>query len=1107
MRLILTLFIFPIVCASLFPHVASAQSRSGDAWIQVDPGRWTLGTGSVQRVVELLNGHFRETQHVQDKSTAAGLQLSSRGFAVGIGEAGDDELIHGDSGNWKLVDSNVEILKQGELQLVITLQRGPLAVTKTYVLHPLSSVIREWITYKNVSNQPLLISNPGFLDLLIQPSQPDETSFFWMSGGASIWGSWRLYEESLTAKQQRIYDTYDPFPVPDDIVDHLPGNGTQAKILHNDKQVWPDKDWQVSLHSQAKARYDLKLKVKSGDRLLFIANSRGDATASASYFAPVITDSSGKLYLSWAHYSTEQGKDHWSYHYYDGDQLRELVNVPGVNICLTSNKNGCWVRDAKKPMETPRIGWNYCQPGTDHDVVRVWTASQDDTINITGDFSNGWNYCGDPNNGPKGGTASYAPWYAYRNNASGHGIFIGWDYFGRWNAVSEQEQQEAYRHRLKVMNYRHQLSPGESITTPKAFVGQFQGDIDHAGNACLDWQYRYLWDYTHDKWFPAIRMLGAWLKGCGTQPDVDSTYRKVFRVVDLMRYCGGDMYHRDWGWWRKLGDWDGPDWQSVNQYLAKHDMGLLLYGTTNYAARDSKIGQAIPNGYITGNAAHELDVSKPEVIDAVTAELSRWQREYGAYTWRNDGGFLAPKTPDDTNVLAQDQGFRRIIQNFLDQHADCAFQSVNNGGTLAGYDYTRFSIATSFSDGDVGILRNHWASLILPPDKTSNFPEKSQANAYDKTSWRSMLAYNVDISQDTTDPEKIEGIRELIDIYHYLQSKQVVGRWVKVFRPVVEGDKDPTMYFQRLSGDSRRGVILPKKPVDHPVNIRPKGLIRDANYVVSFHEADRQFERRGSQLMQQGIKMPEILAGEIIYLNLPYHPGNRLDKHPPTRPERVTIGQGKNMGYPGVELTWKAGSDDRWLSHYLIYRNGQLIDKLAKGTFYFDHALGADLAADYGVAAVDGSGNVSPVATAPRKTDSQLKIYDDAHEAIHFTGQWNQAQKDHWAHNHTMSSSRQAGDSLQFEFTGQHLTWFTKLGPECGISRIEIDGQTSTVDTYSADEIWGIAAWQREWDSSGPHTFKLTVTGQHGEHPSDVIPAGSARQSATWVHLDGFRTE
>ena len=1082
---------------------AAAPTRSGDASIDMEPGRWILATRHVRRVIAITAGHFQETQRVQGQLGTPGLTLTSDGFSVELGDVG---MVHGGSGGWTLRDSRIMSLKQGELQLTITLERQALQITKNYVLYPFSSVIREWITLANVGATPLQISDPGFLDLAIRTPQPTDTRFCWLSGGASVWGSWRLYQQPLVEKERREFDTYDPFPVPDDIVDHLPGNGTQARILHNDKQIWPTQEkWQVSLHSQAKSLYDLKLDVQAGDRIVFIANSRGNATASGSYYAPVIKDSTGKLFLSWAHYSKTQGQQGWSYYYYDGDQLRELVNVPGANICLTSNKNGCWVKDPDNPMKTPRIGWNYVQPDTEHDVARIWTAEKKDSIQITGDFSNGWNYCGGSEQGPKGGSASYAPWYAYHNTKTGDGIFIGWDYFGRWNAVSERRADHVYHQRLKVMNYRRALMPGESVTTPKAFVGQFHGDIDDAGNACLDWQYRYLWDYTRGKWFPAIRMLGAWLRGCGINPDVASTYRKVFRVVDLMRYCGGDVYHRDWGWWRRLGDWDGPDWKTANQYLNKHGMGLLLYGTTNYAERDSRIGQAVSDGFTSTNARYELDVSKPAVVDAVVAELTRWEREYGTYTWRNDGGFLAPHTPDDTNVLAQDQGFRRIIQTFLDKNPACAFQSVNNGGTLAGYEYTRFSSATSFSDGDVGILRNHWASLMLPPDKTSNFPEKSQAFRYDKSSWRSMLAYNVDISQDTTDPDKMEGIRELIDIYHYLYSQQVVGRWVKVYRPVVIGDTDQTMYFQRLSGDALRGVILPKKPVTQPVTIHPKGLIADAQYTVTFHESQRQLRQHGAVLMRQGIVMAEILPGEIIYLNLPYHPGNRRDKEPPVAARQVELRQATNMGYPGVEISWQAGLDNQWLSHYLVYRDGHLIDKVAKGTFYFDHSLGADLAANYAIATVDGAGNLSPQATAARASQQRLTIYDDASEVLDFSAQWQPLQNDHWAHHNTITRAQQAGAVLKFDFTGHHLTWFTRLGPDCGIAEITVAGHTETVDTYSADAMWGIAVWQRQFDSAGPHQVTLKVLGTHGRHASDVNRNEASRRAATWVYVDGFR--
>ena len=52
---------------------------------------------------------------------------------------------------------------------------------------------------------------------------------------------------------------------------------------------------------------------------------------------------------------------------------------------------------------------------------------------------------------------------------------------------------------MKVAGHKQTLAPGESLTTPKAFVGLFRDDLDDAGNEVLDWQYRYLWDYTRER--------------------------------------------------------------------------------------------------------------------------------------------------------------------------------------------------------------------------------------------------------------------------------------------------------------------------------------------------------------------------------------------------------------------------------------------------------------------------------------------------------------------------------------------------------------------------------------------------------------------------------
>ena len=84
------------------------------------------------------------------------------------------------------------------------------------------------------------------------------------------------------------------------------------------------------------------------------------------------------------------------------------------------------------------------------------------------------------------------------------------------------------------------------------------------------------------------------------------------------------------------------------------------------------------------------------------------------------------------------------------------------------------------------------------------------------------------------------------------------------------------------------------------------------------------------------------------------------------------------MGYPGIEISWSPGSDNNWVSYYVIYRNHTPIDKVAKGQFYFDHSAGADLGAAYEIETVDGAGNVSRKAVAKGPSAAPAQIVDDA---------------------------------------------------------------------------------------------------------------------------------
>jgi hypothetical protein len=307
------------------------------------------------------------------------------------------------------------------------------------------------------------------------------------------------------------------------------------------------------------------------------------------------------------------------------------------------------------------------------------------------------------------------------------------------------------------------------------------------------------------------------------------------------------------------------------------------------------------------------------------------------------------------------------------------------------------------------------------------------------------------------------------------------------------------MYFERLSRDGKRGIIIPKRPAPGPVAIKPKGLNGAETYVVSFQESQASEKRTGSDLMAMGIQLEKMAPGELIYLNLPYHPGNKLDKTPPTPPSGAQKAVATNMGYPGVELSWKAGKDDHWVSYYEVLRDGEVIDKVAKGHYYFDHSAGADAPARYEVRTVDEAGLRSRLAVAQGPGWKPALILDDAPGAgLNYTGHWEQQRNLQPTYKETISRSEEKGASFEFEMEGVKFTWFTKMCEDCGIAEITIDGQReAVVDTYSADDIWGVGIYTKTFPAAGKHRVKISVSGQHG----------GPRGKGTFVYVDGVRIE
>jgi hypothetical protein len=251
--------------------------------------------------------------------------------------------------------------------------------------------------------------------------------------------------------------------------------------------------------------------------------------------------------------------------------------------------------------------------------------------------------------------------------------------------------------------------------------------------------------------------------------------------------------------------------------------------------------------------------------------------------------------------------------------------------------------------------------------------------------------------------------------------------------------------------------------------------------------------------MNVGIHLDPLPPGELIYLNVPYHPGSPLYRTPPSPPTHVRIVAADNIGYPGVEVRWDPAQDEHWVSYYELLRDGKVIDKVAKGTYYFDHSVAADIAAKYSVKAINGGGLESQEAKASTQSPfgrSATILDDSAATGLSFSGNWRHEIGIQPAYSGTLSSADDEGSNVEFTMTGSKITWFTRMCDVCGQAEVRIDGgEPEFVDTYSANDIFGVGIYSKSFPESGLHQIKITVTGKHT----------GPRGKGTHVYVDGFQ--
>lgn len=409
-----------------------------------------------------------------------------------------------------------------------------------------------------------------------------------------------------------------------------------------------------------------------------------------------------------------------------------------------------------------------------------------------------------------GNYSAYLPLVLLRNVLLNEYIAIGWDYLGHWSMQISNQTGEQVGMSLQVAGYDGFLQPGGSIETPKAFIGALSGDLDAIGNQILDWQYRFLWDFTNSDYFGKARWAVDWPNpwvGNGGTPCADNWGRRLsldLRYVDLLRAAGGDILWDDAGWYDRWGNWYGPDWRLTTAYLQKYGMGWVLWQPSFLATLESTVGHEHPDWIIPGQMVFEQSIPETRTWQQklLDADVDSW----GNFQYRYD---IAPAAgASDTKLLAADQEFRALLEQFRLSHPKSGVDACDGGGRWISYDLARLADSGECTDGGVGPYSGYYTSLLISPDKLHNVCDFDHTS-YNPASDRTHLALEPTWYRDPGDGEDLEAIRKDWELYHYLIANGIAGRWSHVFRPRVTGD-DAIWYFQRMNASISRGIVITK---------------------------------------------------------------------------------------------------------------------------------------------------------------------------------------------------------------------------------------------------------------------------------------------------------
>jgi len=934
---------------------AHANLQSGDGYVRHAGNEWIMGTSLVERRIRLANGQFSLVSLRNKVSGREYQDANSPPVEIRFSANGQD--VSSSHWRWDLRSEHAVRAEHGELQLDIELESASVRVTKHYVIYPATSVIREWLTLENSSGKPVRISQVDFLHSRVLASIAQDLALNYLTGGGNYNGSQLLKTEPTSPSYRRTLDS---------------NGGMQA------------------------GSYSSFLP------LIFLLNR--NATDGVAV---------GWDYLG--HWRFEIGDQ-------DGSPLTMSLLLAGFEKDLAPGAQ----------IETPKVFIAPFSGGVDElgnqlldwQYAYLWEFTNPEYFAKTR-WAVDWP---DPWIG-EGGTPSADNWgrrlaldlrYVDLLRETGTDVLwddAGWyDKWGTWNGPEWRRTNDYLRkHGMKWVLWYPTF-----LATPESKVAQQHPDwmipgqetLEQSIPATVDWQSRLL-----------DESVGAWgdfqwrydIAPAASANDSDSlaadqNFRKLLQRFKNDHPQSGIDACDGGGRWisyeiarlAESGEYTdggvGPYSSYYTSLLVPPDKlhNVVDFDHTYYNPATDRTHLAMnPTWYRDPGDGPDVESIRRdwEIYHYLIAEgvAGRWSHVFRPKVDRDDAIWYFQRMNRDSTkgvILTKHakHGSTYIVTSRLSK-SPAGSTDQYRGGAGEMNIMTTTSAATLatgiYEDPVDGAFRFYG----VPGQGFGPLNVRYQVGAGDE----SLITKIVKLGAERRITDRSFGIELQLDepmtVTHLGQFDPgnnhgtytlslVRAEDSKVLATV---DLDMRQTNPDAMGFKYARLMSPiqLEPSAKPVVIYPRGLLPAETYDVRASLSGLRLHQNGAKLMSDGISLDKIAAGELIFLNLPHYPGSRTDHVPPSPPPDVAKRLGTNLGVQGIEITWSPSEDNNWISYYDIHKDGKLVGRAAKGTFFFDHSDSArnDIDARYEVAAVDGDGNLSP-AVAAQKTAGEPRTYE-----------------------------------------------------------------------------------------------------------------------------------